>query len=304
MNFNKAKDYIYRTARPLDLVRWQYLFENGSQENVLNILKTYQNEDGGFGHGLEVDCWNPHSSPIQTWVAAKIIKEINLQDGSHPMIQGILHYLETTDHFNGHIWLNTIPTNNDYPHASWWDYDETQEQSYNPTAFFVGFIIKYAKQESALYQTACCLAREAYDYLENHYPLESMHTVACFVDMFEYLHLCQFQDIINIKEFEELLSKQIKYILTQDVSIWISDYVCKPSLFIGSKESAFYADNKEICQLECEFITKTQEDDGSWNITWQWDHYLEQWFVAKNWWKTDLIIKNVKFYKAIYNENR
>ncbi|MGN1181643.1 MAG: hypothetical protein ACI4SR_01460, partial [Faecalibacillus sp.] len=70
------------------------------------------------------------------------------------------------------------------------------------------------------------------------------------------------------------------------------------------KESAFYADNKEICQLECEFITKTQEDDGSWNITWQWDHYLEQWFVAKNWWKTDLIIKNVKFYKAIYNENR
>ena len=59
MNFNKAKEFIYKNARPLDCARWQYLFENGSSENVLNFLAAYQNEDGGFGHALEADCWNP-----------------------------------------------------------------------------------------------------------------------------------------------------------------------------------------------------------------------------------------------------
>ena len=76
MNIEKAREFIYRNARPLDLARWNYLFENGNKENVLRILASYQNEDGGFGHGLEPDCWNPNSSPVQTWVATEIIKEV------------------------------------------------------------------------------------------------------------------------------------------------------------------------------------------------------------------------------------
>ena len=121
MDIENAKDFIYRNARPLDLARWQYLFENGKKEDVLKILAKYQNEDGGFGHALEPDCWNPNSSPIQTWVATEIIKEVNLNEKEYPMIQGILRYLETTKDFNGHIWFNTIPSNDDYPHAPWWN---------------------------------------------------------------------------------------------------------------------------------------------------------------------------------------
>ena len=61
MNINKtyttARTFIYRNARPLDIVRWQYHFENGSKEEVLTALAAYQNADGGFGHALEPD-WN------------------------------------------------------------------------------------------------------------------------------------------------------------------------------------------------------------------------------------------------------
>ena len=59
----KAKIFIYRNARSLDYVRWRYHFENGSLEEVLMALKTYQNKDGGFGHVLEAGCWNPNSAP-------------------------------------------------------------------------------------------------------------------------------------------------------------------------------------------------------------------------------------------------
>ena len=119
MNFNKAKEFIYKNARPLDCARWQYLFENGNGENVLNFLAAYQNEDGGFGHALEADCWNPDSSPVQTWAATQIIGEIDLKEKEHPIILGILRYLENTKYFDEHSWANSIPSNEAYPHAPW-----------------------------------------------------------------------------------------------------------------------------------------------------------------------------------------
>ena len=96
-----------------------------------------------------------------------------------------------------------------------------------------------------------------------------------------------------------ILKKQIQEMITQDVSLWSVEYVCKPSLFIQSKESVFYKDNKDLCDLECDFIFKTQEDDGTWKITWNWENYPEQWAVSKNWWKYDMIIQQVKFLKAM-----
>ena len=45
----KARSFIYRNARPLDLARWQFHFEGGSPEAVLNALSYYQNADGGWG---------------------------------------------------------------------------------------------------------------------------------------------------------------------------------------------------------------------------------------------------------------
>jgi hypothetical protein len=53
--FEQARAFIYKNARPLDLTRWQYHFENGSREAVLNVLSYYQNTDGGFGHALKAD---------------------------------------------------------------------------------------------------------------------------------------------------------------------------------------------------------------------------------------------------------
>lgn len=299
MDIKKAGEFIYRNARPLDLARWQYLFENGSKEEVLKILAAYQNEDGGFGHGLEPDCRNPNSSPVQTWTATEIIKEIQLDDAEHPIVRGILRYLASTEDFDGHIWLNTIRSNNDYPHAPWWNYAPPQELTYNPTACLIGFIIKYADRRSDLYADAIRLAKEAYVFFKANCPMESMHTVSCFVELFGYLKACGWSGEIDLEEFEELLRKQIPYVLTQDTSVWATEYVCKPSLFIDSSKSIFYPENKELCDYECEFISKTQEADGSWKITWEWGDYPEEWCISKNWWKSDVIIKNIKFYNAM-----
>lgn len=111
--YARAKKFILKNARPLDMARWNYLFENGSKEDVINILKTYQNTDGGFTNALEPDCWNINSTPLQTWAATRIIKEINLDDKNHPIIKGIIDSLSSNDEFDGHRWnaLNITKTN-------------------------------------------------------------------------------------------------------------------------------------------------------------------------------------------------
>lgn len=47
---------------------------------MLTYLQAYQNQDGGFGHALEPDSWNPNSTPIQTATAIEILEEIHFAD--------------------------------------------------------------------------------------------------------------------------------------------------------------------------------------------------------------------------------
>ena len=71
--YEKARGFMYRCSRPLELALWQYHFEGGSADNVLRALSFYQNADGGFGHALEADNWNPGSSPLTTQTAIDIL---------------------------------------------------------------------------------------------------------------------------------------------------------------------------------------------------------------------------------------
>lgn len=298
--FEKSKSFIYKNARPLDLARWNFLFEQADRQPIISFLFAYQNPDGGFAHGLEPDSLNPQSTPLQTWVATKIIREINLEDSTHPLIEGILKYLASGEKFNGHLWdgLNTIKSNNNYPHAPWWSYSKTVESSYNPTASLAGFILKYADSNTPLYDQACTIAKEAYQNLQAKHPLDSMHEVACYIELYEYLRECNIHDLIDMGEFRALLQQQIEKILTKDTNTWNTDYVCKPSLFIRDKKSGFYLGNENICNFELDFIRRIQNADGTWNVTWNWDGYPAQWAISKNWWKSDIIIRNLSYLKA------
>ena len=64
--FQQIRRWVLRNGRPLEWARWQAMFEGGSQNQAAEVLRGYQNADGGFGWGLEPDCMNPQSSPYQT----------------------------------------------------------------------------------------------------------------------------------------------------------------------------------------------------------------------------------------------
>lgn len=297
--FERTRTFIYRNARPLDLARWRYHFEGGSKEAVLTALSFYQNGDGGFGHALEPDAWNPNSAPIQTWVATEILHEIDFTDSTHPIITGILRYLASGAEFSGHFWCNAPGSNNDYPHAPWWhtDSDSTCHNNYNPTACLSGFTIRFAGKGSALYKLGCRIAKEAYDAYFGQDLLGDMHTAGCYIRLWQYCEEAGVHEIIDLPALKEKLLLQVKSSITQNTAEWEKGYICKPSQFFNSQDSIFYADNKDIADYECEYIVKTQLEDGSWNIPWSWSDYPEQWAVSKNWWRANGAIINMLYLK-------
>lgn len=302
--FEKARKFIYRNARPLDLARWQYHFEDGSKEAVLSALSTYQNKDGGFGYALEADSFNPNSSPIQTWVATEILREIDFTDKEHPVIKGILNYLSCGSDFDTERrqWLNTVPSNNDYPHATWWkDKEDEREFKYNPTACLAGFVLKYGDRDSDFYQLACAIAKDAYNYFIAQIPYHEEHVTLCFVRFYQY---CKEADLhlIDMNEFREKLIEQVNSEICRDVERWNTEYVMKPSFYIDSKESIFYPYNQEIVNRECDYLINCQCEDGSYPITWQWWTDYKEFEIAKNWWKDDFCIKNMIFLREFWRE--
>ena len=299
--YEKARVFIYRNARPLDLARWKYHFENGSKEDVLTALAAYQNPDGGFGHALEADAWNPNSTPIQTWTATEVLREIDFTFSAHPIIQGILRYLGSGQDFEGRFWYNTVQSNNNYPHAPWWhtESDSTCHNDYNPTACLAGFIIRFAGKNSDLYKLGCRITKEAYESYFTQDLLGDMHTAGCYIRLLQYCEGSDEKDIIDLNALRERLNAQVKHSITADIAKWETGYVCKPSQFFNNRDSIFYTDNRDIAEYECSFIARTQQLDGAWSIPWGWDAYPEEWAISKNWWRSNGAILNLLYLKGM-----
>lgn len=298
-HFFKAREFMILNARPIDLARWHLHFEYGTIKEVLIALKTFQNPDGGFGHALEPDSWNPHSSPIQTWSAMEIMEEIGLDDPKHPMIQGILTYLESTPDFDGHFWFNTVPSNTDYPHAPWWQ-DKSKKgdyHDYNPTAYFAGFILRFAERHSNLYQTGKRIAQESILAFNQTHDTTEMHLLACFAHLAQDLQSSGITDLVGFDTMELHLIERIKTLIDQDKDHWTSGYVCKPSRFIKTRNSPLYPIYHDAAEAECVHIEETQAEDGTWAVTWDWAEYPREWAIAKNWWKSIIILNNLLYLK-------
>ena len=296
--YEKIRNWMYRNARPLDLARWQFHFEGGSKEAVVNILTTYQNEDGGFGHALEADSWNPDSAPIQVLHALELLREIGFTDREHSIIRGILSYLSSGKDMEGEFWLSNIPSNNDYPHAPWWEvgHPYSNHGQYNPTAGLAGFGLCYGEKNSMLFEKCACIAKQAHVYLLQANEID-MHTLNCYIALMEYLEQAKITEVIDLEAMRQKLLELVQAAITKDTTIWTTSYVCKPSQFFKSPDSIFYKDNKEIAAFESEFIRDNRNHEGVWDVTWSWEAYPEEWAITKSWWKAEIVIKNMRYLK-------
>src|SRR5215469_12226583 len=80
--FAAADRFLLSQARLLERRLFATLFLGQPPGGVVDALRGYQNEDGGFGHGLEPDKRCPASLPIDVEVAFRTMAAADAADAS------------------------------------------------------------------------------------------------------------------------------------------------------------------------------------------------------------------------------
>lgn len=307
-SFEEIRLWMYRNARQIELALWQYEFENGSKEAVLSALSHYQNDDGGFGNALEPDSWNPNSSPYTTLNAISKLKNINITDTSHPIMQGILEFLGSGKHCVENGWLFSIPSSNDYPHAPWWTYDlkANEYEHTGVTAGIVCFVLQFAERESVLYKRAFMFVNKLLSKFKEPGNIGDMGLTG-YCMLLEKIKQLGLSDQFDIVFLSAAIKKHVDEAIVRDFSQW-ANYSVRPSQFILSLDSPFYTGNEDIVHKELDYLIETRPENGVWGITWHWhdnyEKYPKEFAISENWWKADLDVGAIGKLKLLRSFDR
>lgn len=260
-NFQHAKAFIRSHARQLDQELFNFYFEGGSAKAVKEALATYQNSDGGFGHGLEQDIRAVVSSPICTTIAFQYLSEVGATVDDKLVQGGIAYFLET---YNPQLqgWPLTLPTFNDAPHAIWWTYDPDKTWG-NPDAE----IVAYLNQYPLLVQPE--LLGEANKNAQ-------AQIVALSDDVEMHVFLCLMRLLPYAPYLESKAKAWAQQLIETDTSVW-EEYGLKPLTVFPSPTSPLASEFDTAIQANLAFEIAQQQDDGGWYPAWSWHDYLDVW---------------------------
>jgi hypothetical protein len=95
-----ALRFLETSGYPLGVSLVRHLWRDSPAQEVLDALSAYQNPDGGFGRGLEVDIKAPVSNPFATRLAMQVL--LGLPPGAgREMRRAIARWLVANHHADG-----------------------------------------------------------------------------------------------------------------------------------------------------------------------------------------------------------
>lgn len=293
MDNQAAKRFIVKTARPLERAVYNFHFENGARDAVITELKKFQNPDGGFGHGLEADNWNPNSNPIATNDAIITLHRIRALNGADDVIRGIIRYLRSHDSFDEgqRRWLFAIETNKKYPHAIWWEKDGDGLMGYNPTVSLAAFLICFDGR-APYYEE---IVRDAFAYLKEKMDV-SGDELKCYLLCYELLRENGIADLLDLTELKRLLKERLEHTICKDAEKYGVEYVPAPSDFFTDPRPEFMSgDIPALIAAEKDALANIQKDDGGFDISWRWYTPYPEFEQARQWWRAKITIDKMLF---------
>lgn len=289
--FQRALAFVKEQGRDLDRSLLAYYFEGGSADEVLSALAAYQNEDGGFGQGLEPDLRTTASSVIATTVAFQNFRSLGVP-AEHSMVRKGLAFLLDAYDESRQVWPIIPPEVEDAPHAPWWDYagSETGFGGFlvNPRVEIVGYLHDY----SAAVPTEMLesLTAAVFEHLDSLPDEIEMHDLICFVSLAETKSLPQeLQDCIWLK-----LAKAAEHGVARKPE-QLTGYVLKPLYVVSSPKAPLADQFAEEVAMNLDFEIEQQGADGAWSPNFSWgDQHPEAWQVAKREWQARITLKNLR----------
>lgn len=288
-SFDKAVGYVERHARPIDRALLAHLFTGGPVEAVIDAAAAYQNDDGGFGRAIEPDFRVPDSSVTATTVAFQYLVAVDAP-ADHEVVRRGIAYLRATYDAVARAWPPVCPRIVDHPRAGWWEFypamafDPSSGQWGNPNAEAIGYLRRYR----ALLDEAWVAERvaDATAWLTTVEKPEA-HALSCGLRFAESLDGEAYA--IAMRRVAELAVG----VVTGDAASW-AEYGPQPVWYARSPDSPVTRAFGDRVVENLRFVIATQSADGSWQPTWAWGRYEDDWPTAKAEWAGHLTVANLR----------
>lgn len=253
--FTNATTFILTHARLLERVLFQVHFSGTAPAAVADVIRAYQNADGGLGHALEPDLRCPESQPLFVDFGLAAMNEVGAHD--HELAVCICDFLETVSDNNGLVPL-TLDSARKAPHAAHWS--QPTAPGLNPTLGICGCLHRQGIRHPWLARaTETCAAM-----LLDEPPLEA-HTLLGATRLIDHLPdrtlAGRLFDIVA-----DALPKATFYIPEAPVET----YGLTPLHFAPTPTSSWrelFTDKQINAHLED--LASKQQPDGGWPITWE-----------------------------------
>ncbi len=294
--------WIGRNARALDIALWNVRWDGGDPQQVVDCLRDYQNEDGGFGHALEADNFDPNSTPVGVDTALRLLESVGLTGKDEPIICDIVRFLRSGIGKTPYGWRFAMESSESWPHAPWWTYDPQADEmeSIGLTSGFCALLLRVLPQDDPLRRHAA----ELTDMLLNKLlhadgfgdmGLEGLNRLLSALDVLPEGQL------YDLPALRAVLLERADKAITRDPSLW-SQYSVRPSRIITSPEHPLYPRNADIVSAELDFLIDTRPEGGVWPITWTWydngAKYPAAFAVCENWCRSLKALESMEFLRA------
>ena len=287
--FAASREFLEATARPLELARFRHAFLGAPAQPVLDALREFRNDDGGFGRALDPDLRTPDSSALCTSIALRILRSLEISS-EHAVVSGSIGFLLSSLDREQCGWRIIPETAESSPRAPWW-YQKGREESFaafslNPTAEILGYLLD--SRERVGQEVVSAVSDRVRRELDRPLELE-MHELLCC------LRLSQTTDLPEVLrgKLHARLIQSIKGTVACDPKDW-KGYSLRPLQVADAPESPFIAGLRDAVAENLDYVIASQNADGSWTPTWSWDDsFPEAWAKAKDEWSGVITLDNL-----------
>lgn len=273
----KIEQNLYRTARPLEIAKWNLMFHNGSKDEIVKELLLYQNADGGFGSGLEIDTVTPESSALCASEAIKLAQDYDLDMNSEWMLK-LLEWFEYSATDSPSFWDLVPPSLANYPHMKYLNYRPDIQFTPHVCAIFAPALILYGTPAQRRLGEKILLKCE--DFIRTNQP--SWHFEIMFLQRM-YLDLEKAGYEFDKQLFFHYIEEKVKEDICEDETKWLK-FVALPLDLIQSPESPWYDGHEDSVEKNIDYYIDTLRADGTWPYKDSWETSSEPLRkISSNW---------------------
>jgi hypothetical protein len=254
--FAAAERFLRAEARLLEQRLFDTVFHGAPAGGVVDALRGYQNEDGGFGHGLEPDKRCPASLPVDVEIALQTLVAAGATDPE--MLRRSVDFLQRTA-VDGAVSLAS-PVIEGYPRAEHWS-DWTYVPGLNPTAGLTGLL--YRLEFAHPWRDEA--ARYCWQALENEPLPEDVHALSEVLVFLAHVPDRERADKKAAEVAERLPATSMFHLDPESEGYGLTPLNIAPTA--DSRWRTLFTDEQIDGHLD--HLAQSQQPDGGWPVTWE-----------------------------------